>query len=129
MSAWLGILSLLCSFCVTPASAAPGPIASPPVDLSRYKLVLQVDSSRGDDIKGDGSVAKPVASIPRALELAGRLPARLDPRWRRTIPHRDRSRPRAGGWFSLPQRPGAGQGRGPFLRRNLPDRDELHLHE
>jgi hypothetical protein len=72
MSAWLGILSLLCSFCVTPASAAPGPIASPPVDLSRYKLVLQVDSSRGDDIKGDGSVAKPVASIPRALELAGR---------------------------------------------------------
>ena len=72
MCVLFGCLFLFCSLGTAPAAAAPGPLATSPVELSRYRLVLQVDASRGDDIKGDGSFAKPVASIPRALELAGR---------------------------------------------------------
>jgi len=54
------------------AAASPGPVAAPPVDLSGYRVVLHVDQARGDDIKGDGSAARPLASIPQALEAAGR---------------------------------------------------------
>ena len=60
---------------MTPVAAAgpgPGPAASTVVNVSSYRRVLHVDQARGDDIKGDGSVQKPLASIVRALELAGR---------------------------------------------------------
>ncbi len=57
---------------LTAGAAAPGPVASPAVDRAQYQTVLHVDQTRGDDIKGDGSVAKPLASIVQALEAAGR---------------------------------------------------------
>src|SRR5690606_12004021 len=50
----------------------PGPRATAAVDLSRYRQVLYVQGARGDDIKGDGSVQRPFASITVALEAAGR---------------------------------------------------------
>lgn len=71
MPKWLG--SFLVLLALTPVlSAVPGPAASPAVDLTRYRVVLHVTAAQGDDIKGDGSLAKPLASVVRALELAGR---------------------------------------------------------
>jgi len=71
MPKWLG--SLLVFLALNQVlSAAPGPVAAPAVDLSAYRAVLYVDGAQGDDIKGDGSLRKPLASVVRALELAGR---------------------------------------------------------
>jgi hypothetical protein len=68
MSACLAALALAgAAFAET-----PGPVASAPVDLSAYARVVYVDQAAGDDIKGDGSTAKPLASVPAALESAGR---------------------------------------------------------
>ena len=54
------------------AALAPdiGP-QSTPVELSRYSVVRYVDAGRGDDVTGDGSRAKPWASLPHALENTG----------------------------------------------------------
>jgi hypothetical protein len=54
------------------SAAPPGPLPTAAVDLSGYGKVLYVDQALGDDIKGVGSVAKPLASISAALEAAGR---------------------------------------------------------
>jgi len=53
---------------------APGPEAAAKVELSRYRHVLHVDRSIGDDIKGDGSVSRPLATLAQALETAGGRP-------------------------------------------------------
>lgn len=53
------------------AVATPGPDARAVVDTAQYATVLYVDQARGDDIKGDGSAAKPLASVIAALEAAG----------------------------------------------------------
>lgn len=53
-------------------SPAAGPIPDTSPTLAAYAAVLYVDQAGGDDIKGDGSVAKPFAGIVRALEAAGR---------------------------------------------------------
>ncbi len=68
VSRWL-VLSLLAT---AEIAAAPGPQAAAEVMLADYAVVLRVDAARGDDIKGDGSVDKPLATLPRALEAAGR---------------------------------------------------------
>jgi hypothetical protein len=52
-------------------TTTPGPRPAAPVELAAYRLVLHVDAGGGDDIKGDGSVGRPLRSLPRALELAG----------------------------------------------------------
>lgn len=39
--------------------------------IEKYSTVCYVDQATGDDVKGDGSVAKPFASIITALEAAG----------------------------------------------------------
>jgi hypothetical protein len=52
--------------------SSPGPQVAPDVALAGYAVVLRVDVARGDDLKGDGSVAQPLATLPRALEAAGR---------------------------------------------------------
>lgn len=49
-----------------------GPVSSAAPDLTGYERVLHVDRAQGDDIKGDGSRQKPLASVVRALELARR---------------------------------------------------------
>lgn len=51
---------------------AAGPEAAPKFDRAGYALVLHVNAVTGDDIKGDGSLGKPLASVPQALEAAGR---------------------------------------------------------
>nr|MBP8257398.1 hypothetical protein [Opitutaceae bacterium] len=53
------------------AGIAPGPDSRAVVDTSAYTTVLHVDQARGDDIKGDGSSARPLASVIAALEAAG----------------------------------------------------------
>jgi hypothetical protein len=67
-------LGLLAVALGTPGNAAttPGPQADAPVALARYAAVLHVDARRGDDIKGDGSTARPLRSVAAALEAAGR---------------------------------------------------------
>jgi len=57
---------------LTAGAASPGPRASGAVDLAKYQTVLYVDQAHGDDIKGDGSVTKPLASVVQAIEAAGR---------------------------------------------------------
>ena len=54
------------------ATSSPGPDATAAVDLSGYRRVLHVDRALGDDIKGDGTKAKPLASVMQALEAAGK---------------------------------------------------------
>jgi hypothetical protein len=56
------------------AQAARPPAAgpqSPGVDLAGYAMVRYVDAGRGDDSSGNGSVEKPWASLPYALERIG----------------------------------------------------------
>lgn len=55
-----------------PADVGP---QSPAVDLSRYAEVRYVDVASGSDLTGDGSRAKPWASLPHALEQANPGPA------------------------------------------------------
>ena len=61
----------LCSCGIPSISAAlphdVGP-QSPTVNLSRYTTVAYVDARQGNDLTGDGSRAKPWASLPHALE-------------------------------------------------------------
>lgn len=61
---------------MAPVLAAPdslsGPHATAAVDLSGYRRVLHVDRAMGDDIKGDGTKARPLASVVQALETAGK---------------------------------------------------------
>lgn len=64
------LLALSLGGILSPA-AAHGP-ASPPPPRSQYRALLHVDAAGGDDIKGDGSAARPFASLPAALEAAGR---------------------------------------------------------
>ncbi len=54
------------------AAVAPGPRVTEAVNLAPYAVVLYVDQTRGDDIKGDGSASRPLASVSMALETAGR---------------------------------------------------------
>ncbi len=53
-------------------ASSVGPSATAPADTARFAAVLQVDQTHGDDIKGDGSVARPLRTLTRGLELAGR---------------------------------------------------------
>src|SRR5688500_1476979 len=72
MSGWVVLCAFLTAGFAPFLSAAPGPTANAAVDLAGYRTVLHVDRERGDDIKGNGSTQKPLASLVRALELAGR---------------------------------------------------------
>jgi hypothetical protein len=66
------VLACVAVMMVAEVAAGPGPEASSAVDLSRYRQVLHVDAAVGDDIKGDGSLQRPLGSIVMALEAAGR---------------------------------------------------------
>jgi len=69
---WASLVLACLGMSAVCAGATPGPVSGAAVDLTPYQVVLHVDQARGDDIKGDGSVAKPLASVTRALEAAGR---------------------------------------------------------
>lgn len=71
LKSFVALLALLPAIAFA-ARPAPGPVAQPAVDLKAYSTVLYVAQTGGDDIKGDGSRTKPFASIPAALEAAGR---------------------------------------------------------
>ena len=64
MLAWFVRVVFAAGILISMRAAGPGPSAGA-VDVGAYRIVLRVDQTRGDDIKGDGSVAKPLASIPR----------------------------------------------------------------
>jgi hypothetical protein len=51
-------------------AGTPGP-NSPEVDSGAYARTIHVDGATGSDITGDGSTAKPLASITGAIEEAG----------------------------------------------------------
>lgn len=51
-------------------AGTPGP-TSPEVDFDAYARTIHVDVATGSDITGDGSTAKPLASITGAIEEAG----------------------------------------------------------
>jgi len=72
MSRWVVLCALWTAVSASLNAAAPGPAANTAIELAGYRAVLHVDRERGDDIKGNGSTQKPLASIMRALELAGR---------------------------------------------------------
>ena len=68
---WLpsvGLFSL--SLALSLQAGTPGP-TSPEVALGDYARVIHVDGATGSDITGDGSTAKPLASITGAIEEAG----------------------------------------------------------
>ena len=73
-SPWCALLLLLAA--AGPArAAAPGPfpraLVAEPVPRERYALVLHV-APGGDDLRGDGTAARPWATLPAAMERAGR---------------------------------------------------------
>lgn len=65
------LLAILTSVAVS-ARTLPGPAAQPALNLDAYAKVLYVAQAGGDDIRGDGSLARPFASITAAIEAAGR---------------------------------------------------------
>lgn len=72
MPRWLTLAATVVALSTASAFAAsPGPMPTARVALDQYKKVLHVDGARGDDIKGDGSNARPLRSITMALEAAG----------------------------------------------------------
>ncbi|HRE05911.1 MAG TPA: hypothetical protein PKX00_09900, partial [Opitutaceae bacterium] len=69
---WWGVFVAVILSVPMRAGVVPGPAAAPAVELSAYRVVLHVDLSRGDDIKGDGSRQRPFAGLVAAIEAAGR---------------------------------------------------------
>lgn len=53
------------------AAALPRTVMTEPVERGRYAVVLHVAPS-GHDLKGDGTAQRPLATLPEALERAGR---------------------------------------------------------
>ena len=68
--------TLLSALAAAPLAAAlPGPHTAP-FNPAPYTTVLHVDAGRGQDATGDGSIARPFASLPAALERAALAPGR-----------------------------------------------------
>lgn len=70
----VGFVLVVGSMCGSVAvGAAPSSVGprSPSVDRSQYAIVRYVDSARGDDAGGDGSLEKPWRTLPHALENVG----------------------------------------------------------
>ena len=74
MPGWAAFLFIAAGSAIH-AMTSPGPNAASAVDTADYARVLHVSGASGDDIKGNGTLAKPFASVTRALELSGRTSA------------------------------------------------------
>ena len=72
MPVWVAFALGLLAAGASQLSGRPGPMAGAPVETAPYARVLHVAGVAGDDIKGDGSLARPFASITRAIELSGK---------------------------------------------------------
>jgi hypothetical protein len=72
MCTWVAVVAAALGLAGGACAAVPGPEPTASVDLSAYRTVLYVDQARGDDVKGNGSRSKPLASVVQALEMAGR---------------------------------------------------------
>lgn len=70
VSGWLALFLSIAAAALASA-VRPGPRVNAGVNLGAYGLVLHVDVRRGDDIKGDGSAARPLRTIAQGLEAAG----------------------------------------------------------
>ncbi len=71
MPGWLLLFLAFASGVSAATAVRHGPDPRAAVPLTDYQKVLHVDQSRGDDIKGDGTVGRPLRTIAQALEAAG----------------------------------------------------------